>query len=643
MSDALALLLTASLRVMAVLAAAWLITLSLRRSSASARHMVWTCALGAAVLAPVLLQIPGWQLTIPETFARWSQPGVTRTVDKPSPVEPTSIAADATSNAPPPASDAATSAGLSPAASLGAVWAAGVVAVLLYVLMGMAATSRLRRASTHTNAGWMDDGRALARSVGIERVAFAESAHASVPFVCGVVNPLVVMPPAISVWDAERRRVVLLHELAHVRRRDCLTHLLAQIACAMYWFHPLTWFAAHRLRIEREQACDDFVLAAGVRGSEYAHHLVAVARDSLPRPSLLASTGVAMAHRSQLEGRLVLILDPATRRTAPRLARLGTVAFALVALGVASLRLQAETPPQTPPVSPMTADVGSPLLNDGEDERRRPVVLMESTAAQAVPAAQPASNPTPVQSPAAAPEPSFEVSSIKRKEPGMAGLRFDPGGRFRMDGPLVMLIGIAYDGGAVRGGPSWLRTDDYSVEARAATDAPRSEIEKMLRSLLRDRLNLLVHRETHEEDAYALVVARDGQLGPQLRKSSVDCAARIAAVRTGQEIPELPPLPNGMPPCISRPRSGDLLTGGMTMDVLASYVRGEVDRRVLNKTGLDGYYEMSLRHRDERTAGDSELPTVFTALSEQLGLRLQPTRTTVETIVIDRVERPTEN
>jgi len=79
------------------------------------------------------------------------------------------------------------------------------------------------------------------------------------------------------------------------------------------------------------------------------------------------------------------------------------------------------------------------------------------------------------------------------------------------------------------------------------------------------------------------------------------------------------------------------------MDVLASYVRGEVDRRVLNKTGLDGYYEMSLRHRDERTAGDSELPTVFTALSEQLGLRLQPTRTTVETIVIDRVERPTEN
>jgi uncharacterized protein (TIGR03435 family) len=82
----------------------------------------------------------------------------------------------------------------------------------------------------------------------------------------------------------------------------------------------------------------------------------------------------------------------------------------------------------------------------------------------------------------------------------------------------------------------------------------------------------------------------------------------------------------------------------MTMDMLAGYLSSEAGRRVVNRTGLDGYYEMSLRHRDERVAGDdSDLPTVFTALSEQLGLRLQSARTTVETIVIDRAERPTEN
>jgi uncharacterized protein (TIGR03435 family) len=167
---------------------------------------------------------------------------------------------------------------------------------------------------------------------------------------------------------------------------------------------------------------------------------------------------------------------------------------------------------------------------------------------------------------------------------------------------------------------------------------------KMLRSLLRQRLNLAIHRGTREEDAFALVVARDGQLGPQLRQSGVDCATRIAALRERRPLPELPQLPNGMPACISRPRSGDLLSGGMTMDMLAGYLSSEAGRRVVNRTGLDGYYEMSLRHRDERVAGDdSDLPTVFTALSEQLGLRLQSARTTVETIVIDRAERPTEN
>jgi len=350
-----------------------------------------------------------------------------------------------------------------------------------------------------------------------------------------------------------------------------------------------------------------------------------------------------MANRSQLEERLMAILNPATCRRAPRLARLAAVAFAVCAIAMASLRLQAQAPVLMPLVSRMTTDVALPRQTEEELPQRPTVSLSESPTVALDATLQGPSAPGPAQASTAPEEPSFDVASIKRKEPGMAGLRFDPGGRFRMEGPLVMLVGIAY-GGPVQGGPAWLRTDDYVVEARAATDVPRSEMEKMLRPLLRDRLNLAFHRETHEEDAYALVLARDGQLGPQLRKSSVDCAARIAAVRAGQEISVLSPLPNGMPPCLSRPRSGDLVSGGMTIDALAGYVGGEVGRRVLNKTGLDGYYEMSLRHRDERDTGnDSDLPTVSTALSEQLGLRLQTTRTAIETIVIDRIDRPTEN
>jgi uncharacterized protein (TIGR03435 family) len=247
------------------------------------------------------------------------------------------------------------------------------------------------------------------------------------------------------------------------------------------------------------------------------------------------------------------------------------------------------------------------------------------------------------QQPTATSEPSFEVASIKRKGPGAAGVRFEPGGRVRMEGPLIVLLAAAYEvTGRITGGPDWLRIDDYAVEARAATDVPRSEMRRMLRTLLRERLNLAVHRETAEEDGFALVVAQEGKLGPQLRKTSVDCATRIAAIGQGKPLPDLPQLANGMAPCISRPRSGDLVSGGMTIDLLAGYLSGEAGRRVVNRTGLDGYYEMTLRHRDERDA-DSDLPTVFAALAEQLGLRLRPERITVEILVVDRVERPTDN
>jgi hypothetical protein len=123
MSDALTLLLAASLRVTAVLAAAWLITLPSRRSSASARHMVWTCAIGAAVITPVLLQLPGWQVPIPETLPRWSRSSdAVPTVDKRPGAEPASNA-PATLDASTPASNIPEPVGPSPATYIGAMWA----------------------------------------------------------------------------------------------------------------------------------------------------------------------------------------------------------------------------------------------------------------------------------------------------------------------------------------------------------------------------------------------------------------------------------------------------------------------------------------------------------------------------------------
>ena len=136
-------------------------------------------------------------------------------------------------------------------------------------------------------------------------------------------------------------RVVLLHELAHIRRRDCLVHCLAQAAFALHWCNPLMWMALARLRAERERACDDLVLVAGTRGSDYAEHLLDIARQF--RRQGIGVAAVAMARPSELEGRLLAILDPVRSRRPADRARLGwaIAAAALIVLPVSGLRLQA--------------------------------------------------------------------------------------------------------------------------------------------------------------------------------------------------------------------------------------------------------------------------------------------------------------
>ena len=137
------------------------------------------------------------------------------------------------------------------------------------------------------------------------------------PMAAGIFTPSVLMPEDANRWPLERLRIVLLHELAHVKRRDCLTHVIAQLACALHWFNPLAWIAARHIRTERERACDDLVLACGTRGSDYAEELLEIARVMRGGryPALLAGATLAMAHRSQLEGRLMAILDPKVPRS----------------------------------------------------------------------------------------------------------------------------------------------------------------------------------------------------------------------------------------------------------------------------------------------------------------------------------------
>jgi HEAT repeat protein len=160
------------------------------------------------------------------------------------------------------------------------------------------------------------------------------------PIVCGVWRPAIVLPADARGWTERRRRAVLCHELAHVRRFDLGLTILSRIGCAIWWFHPLVWVAARRLRLESERACDDMVLGVGTRPSEYADHLLQIACGAGSMRSPAAA--LPMAERREFEGRMLAILEkdarraPASRRHAALLAALGVaLVLPLAAMGMA--------------------------------------------------------------------------------------------------------------------------------------------------------------------------------------------------------------------------------------------------------------------------------------------------------------------
>jgi beta-lactamase regulating signal transducer with metallopeptidase domain len=300
-----------------LLAAAGLAAHALRRGSAAARHMVWALSLGGVMALPVLaLVVPGWK------------PGFLAILR---PVAVDGAAALA---------GAAASPSFSLATVLVAVWAVGAAVVLARLALAMRAAARLaRHAEPVEDAEWTELLERLGRAMEVRRpVALLRSDEAAMPLTWGMLRPFILLPAEADAWPAERRQVVLLHELAHVARRDCLVQTLAQVCCAAYWFHPGAWWAAKEMRIERERACDDRVLAAGARASDYAGHLLDVAR-AYRAP--LCAAAIAMAAPSQLEGRVRAVLEARRdRRAVTR--RTGIVCGMTVLL--ASLPLAAVSP-----------------------------------------------------------------------------------------------------------------------------------------------------------------------------------------------------------------------------------------------------------------------------------------------------------
>jgi len=272
--------------------------------------------------------------------------------------------------------------------------------------------------------------------------------------------------------------------------------------------------------------------------------------------------------------------------------------------------------------------------------------------------------------PSSAVGPTFDVVSVKPGTqvigPGFrSGIITQPDGRFLAENAAAsVLIAGAYPPAIpadIVGLPGWATSERYTVSAASSLPRPTSD-EKlgMLRAMLADRFKLLVHIENREQQVYNLVVARsDGRLGPNIKPSEADCAARAAAQRAAADAaraagappprPEIPDFSGPAPQCSFR-MTGDRMDGGSTMEILARLLRPAAGRVVVDKTGLSGYYQMSLtydrmaglRGPDAAPAADAA-PSVFTAVQEQLGLKLESARVSRETLVIDRLARPTEN
>jgi uncharacterized protein (TIGR03435 family) len=410
----------------------------------------------------------------------------------------------------------------------------------------------------------------------------------------------------------------IIHELEHVRHGDWLTQSITRAITVCYWFHPLAWLAWRQLALEAERACDDAVLRRADPVA-YADQLVTLAQQMFDR----RDAALAMAGRGDLPTRVRAQLDGAQRRGP---AGVGCIAIAVV-------------------VS---------------------TALVASMSTLAIVAAR----RTPDE-----PTQKFEVASVKPCKPDLGPeggrrpeWRIPSPGRLRIDCvTLERIIYYAYAGlgsgrspllnvhpltpNLVRGGPGWIRSARFDIEAKADGAATQpAMMGPMLRALLDDRFQLKTHRETEEAPMYALVVATRLRLKPidadgcRPRESMADVPQQDRfAIDSGPK-----------PTCGSFVSRGDgvnrtVYVGGETMaGFAAGALASSLNRFVIDKTGISGRYNIRLTYGYDAgpnpAPSDIERgPSIFTALQEQLGLKLENTKGLREYLVVDGVRRPDPN
>jgi bla regulator protein BlaR1 len=579
-------------------AIAALLTIALRKNGAEIRYWIWLAASMKFLVPFAALVAVGSQFEW-RPVAPIAPPGVTSVIDTVS--QPFTQMLLSEASAAPAVRVSRIAAGLP--FLLAAVWFAGFASILAIWYVRRRRIAHLIRVGSLINSGRvLTTLRRIEHLHGIRRPLSAISCDTTLePGIFGMVKPLLLWPRGVDDrMTDDQIEAILVHELAHVRRRDNLSAALHTVVEAAFWFHPLVWWIGMRLAHERERACDDDVLQSGSQPQTYAESILKTCEFCVEAPA----SCMAGVTGSDLKKRIEQIMRRESARALTRRRKALLTTAALVAV---------------------VAPVAAGILRGPHLEAQTPT--------------------------AAAPALAFDVASIKPNKSGRADIlmQVQPGGRINVtNASLRILIRNAYrlQDSQIVGGPAWMGADRFDIVAKAEGNPTPTQIQEMLRALLAERFKLAVHDERRELTVYALVRTRiDGNIGPQMR-------AAAPCFRMPANMPPPTAPPPDETPCGFRLRPGWMQARAVTMAALAGSLANQVTRFVVDRTGLAGEFDLELEWTpfqrpaspDAPAAADDRPvdagPSIFTAVQEQLGLRLESDRAPVDVVVVDSAERP---
>jgi len=575
------------------------------------------------------------------------------------------------------------------------IWSLGAAALLGRFAVNLRGLRRLRAACEPVT-----DARVLQ-----EVARYGSGVHLwqndaiAAPVTWGIFRPVILVPAGFEVLTAECRDAVLCHEVAHIQSGDFLMRTLAEIARAAIWFQPLMWIVRRQLHEEQELACDNRVLASGGKPSSYAKLLL----DWDARPGMDFLIAVGIANRSCLERRLYALLDQDLRRdTVARVGVAGAWFLALaVALPLAAVSVTQSAPPPVTvraihvdrPAPVQIAQVAPPPQGPARPAPEPTPVPVPTFDAASIKPCQPGDGPGRSG--------RGDMGANGGIDPnlpeGVGGYFSAMYGRLDITcGSILTMVQIAYVGDAtpllnnplepmraaeaIKGVPNWALATRYTIHAETSDPAANGPAQNklgqasgpspaqmlllgpMLQGLLEDRFQMKLHREVEESPMYTLTVATSGfKLKPV---TDGDCMEMEHVAGGGLILAGGPPGPDDKPYCnwMGWPSHGPnrtLIGGSITIDRLAATLGGLIlDLQVFNRTGISGLYNIRLEYApDENTQcmgpakmcavdPNSDIPpgaTIFTAIEQQLGLKLEQVKGPKEHIVIDHVEPPSEN